>query len=171
MQPFCARARPRAAPARRTLLTHRASATRPPSRSGPCRAALVRSSPSPRTTAQATRRQEMSVRPARLALARGRAARTGPSARAWHSHFFAARPAQVAPVLGRRGACALRACARPQRLCACADGADHQPAVKMARPGVAVRAGSQEALSAPRGAARGPANGARLILTGAGFGP
>ena len=44
------------------------------------------------------------------------------------------------------GTCALRASA---------DGADHQPAVKKARPGVAVRAGSREALSAPRVVARG----------------
>ena len=38
---------------------------------------------------------------------------------------------------------------------ACADGADHQPAVKNARPGGAVREGSREALSAPRVVARG----------------
>ena len=38
---------------------------------------------------------------------------------------------------------------------ACADGADHQPGVKIARPGVAVRVGSREALSAPRVVARG----------------
>ena len=38
---------------------------------------------------------------------------------------------------------------------ACADGADHQPAVKKARPGGAVREGSREALSAPRVVARG----------------
>jgi hypothetical protein len=85
-------------------------------RGGPCRTALVRSSPSPRTTAQATRRQGMSVRPTQLALARGRAARTGPSARAWHSHLVAARPALVAPAPGRRGTCALRARALPQRI-------------------------------------------------------
>ena len=101
------------------------------------------------------RRQRMSVRPARLALARGRAARTGPSARAWHSHVF-----RLAQRKWRRfsadGELVLSARAPVlKEFCACADGADHQPAVKMARPGVAVRAGSREALSAPRVVARG----------------
>ena len=148
MQPFCARARPRAAPARRTLLTHRASATRPPSRSGPCRAALVRSSPSPRTTARDKAAGDERTPDAAGTGARARCAHGSQRARVALTFSCGSPSASGVGSRPTGGACALRARARPQRsLRLCVRG--------RRGPGVAVRAGSREALSAPRVVARG----------------